>query len=116
MFSQDSSRVLTVGGTIANIFVIDKREALTFEESAETLMTATFSPDSSKIVTADIRGVARVWHADATGDALVLDSHRQRLLSSSQLLSASFSPDGTRVVTSSIDKPRAYGESPGRHS
>ena len=61
-------------------------------------MSAAFSPDGARIVTASDDKTARVWDA-ATGKAIaVLSGH------DGAVLSAAFSPDGARVVTASDDK------------
>ena len=61
-------------------------------------MSAAFSPDGARVVTASDDKTARVWDA-ATGKAIaVLSGHDD------QVWSAAFSPDGARVVTASDDK------------
>ena len=61
------------------------------------VLTASFSPDGTRVVTACADGTARLWDAK-TGSALVtLKGH------SDWVFTARFSPDGTRVVTASYD-------------
>ena len=61
-----------------------------------TYMSAAFSPDGKRVVTASSDHTARVW--DLSGPrpvATVLEGHTDTVLS------AAFSPDGKRVVTAS---------------
>jgi WD40 repeat protein len=60
------------------------------------VLSAAFSPDGTRVVTASEDNTARVWDA-ATGKLLTLLQHQ------GGVLSAAFSPDGTRVVTASAD-------------
>jgi WD40 repeat protein len=60
-------------------------------------MTAAFSPDESKIVSASADRTIRVWNIDGTGEPLVLEGHE------GLVWSADFSPDGTRIVSASSD-------------
>jgi WD40 repeat protein len=61
-------------------------------------MSATFSPDGTRVVTASVDWTARVWDA-ATGRPLTSPLEHQEMV-----YSAAFSPDGTRVITASWDK------------
>lgn len=62
-----------------------------------TVFSAVFSPDASRILTSSWDNTARIWDA-ATGRQIVqLNGHTDRVNS------AAFSPDGTRVVTASAD-------------
>jgi hypothetical protein len=61
------------------------------------VLSATFSPDGARIVTASADWTAKVWDA-ATGQLLTtLEGH-------DWVRSAAFSPDGTRIVTASLDR------------
>ena len=65
---------------------------------ASALLSACFSPDGSRIVTAGADGTARVWDA-LDGRALgMLTGH------TSAVNSAVFSSDSTRIVTASEDR------------
>ena len=74
------------------------------------LMTASFSPDLTRIVTADISGVSQIWDA-ATGQKLVElhsdESKEGSMMPTMQSImkpmsSVCFSSDGTRILTMSF--------------
>ena len=65
---------------------------------AGQVFTASFSPDSIRVVTASADKTARVWDA-RTGQAI-----SEPLRDQDAVLGAQFSPDGTRVLTASVDK------------
>lgn len=62
------------------------------------VMTAGFSPDGTRVVTASTDGTARVWDAETGALLTTLAGH------TGIVMAASFSPDGARVVTASEDK------------
>jgi WD40 repeat protein len=62
------------------------------------VVSAAFSPDGSRIVTASADTTARLWDAQTGTEIAVLRGH------ASILPSAAFSPDGSRIVTASVDK------------
>jgi hypothetical protein len=64
----------------------------------EVVVSAAWSPDGRRIVTASWDKTARVWSADGTGQPLVLRGHEDRVMW------AAWSPDGRRIVTASYDK------------
>ena len=64
----------------------------------DSVMSAQFSPDGTRVVTASDDKTARLWDA-RTGKALGEPMTHQDSVNSAQ-----FSPDGTRVVTASDDK------------
>jgi WD40 repeat protein/serine/threonine protein kinase len=63
----------------------------------DAVVSASFSPDGTRIVTASADKTARLWDG-ATGKAL-----GEPMGHYGQVRSASFSPDGTRIVTTSSD-------------
>ncbi|PTL82504.1 caspase family protein [Vitiosangium sp. GDMCC 1.1324] len=63
----------------------------------DTVFTALFSSDGSRVLTASADGTARIWRTDGTGAPLILSGH------SGNVTSATFSPDGSRVLTASED-------------
>ncbi len=58
---------------------------------------AVFSPDSQRVATASLDGMARVWSPE--GKLLATLKGHER-----EVLSVAFSPDGQRVVTASLDR------------
>src|SRR5262245_60299105 len=71
---------------------------LTLAGHEYTVLSAAFSPDGSRIVTASTDNTARIWNA-ATGEEIaVLQGHEH------SVMHAAFSPDGSRIVTASIDQ------------
>ncbi|MDR3232099.1 MAG: hypothetical protein LBT46_00250, partial [Planctomycetaceae bacterium] len=66
---------------------------IVLEGHTDTVRSAAFSPDGTKIVTASEDNTARIWDA-ATGKELQkLEGHTH------YVWSAVFSPDGKRIVT-----------------
>jgi len=64
----------------------------------DTVNSAAFSPDGTKVVTASNDKTARVWDT-ATGAKIgILKKHRYQIGDGYEGASAAFSPDGTRVV------------------
>ena len=63
------------------------------------VLSAAFSPDGKRIVTASFDGTARIWDA-TTGEPIgePLRGHERGVTS------AAYSPDGRRIVTASQDK------------
>jgi WD40 repeat protein len=62
------------------------------------VVSAAFSPDGSRIVTASVDKTARIWDAASAKEIAVLRGHDDTVNS------AAFSPDGSRIVTASDDK------------
>ena len=70
-----------------------RAEVLTLKgHTAQRVMSASFSPDGSRIVTGSQDKTAKVWDAKTGAEVLTLKGH------TGGSVSASFSPDG-RVVT-----------------
>ena len=70
---------------------------------------ASFSPDSSRIVTASRDNTARIWDAASGRQLLTLTGH------SAPLTAAEFSSDGRRIVTAAIDgSARVWDTASGR--
>jgi WD40 repeat protein len=64
---------------------------------ADEVLSASFSPDGMRVVTASVDKTARIWDA-TTGQPIGDPLHHQ-----ATVYSAAFSPDGTLVVTASGD-------------
>nr|NCR75131.1 hypothetical protein [Microcystis aeruginosa K13-06] len=61
------------------------------------VITAAFSPDGKRIVTASWDKTARVWDAETGREIASLNGHQNTVIT------AAFSPDGKRIVTASWD-------------
>ena len=57
------------------------------------VLSATFSPDGSRLLTASRDGTARIWDSETAANQLVLPEHQ------GAVSFAAFSPDGRQVVT-----------------
>jgi WD40 repeat protein/serine/threonine protein kinase len=100
-FSPDGTRIVTTGEqAIAKIWDADSGELLLTigEDLGYVQFHVSFSPDSTRIVSADLSSAfAKVWDAETGTELFTLQGH------SAPLMSASFSPGGTRIVTTSSD-------------
>lgn len=106
--SPDGTRVVTISDVQSDEHLVDDRtprlwDAATGKEIAVLrgheagVVSAAFSPDGTRVVTASEDRTARLWDA-ATGKVIaVLRGHEKGVNG------AAFSPDGTRVVTASDD-------------
>ena len=63
---------------------------------SSVIMSAVFSPDGSRILTASSDTTARLWDRDG-GQLATLEGHRG-------VRRAVFAPDGKRILTASWDK------------
>ena len=62
------------------------------------MLSACFSPDGVRIVTASLDNTARLWDAATSQELAALHGHE------GSVQSACFSPDGARIVTASWDR------------
>jgi WD40 repeat protein len=74
-------------------------ELLTLDGHTGGVLSASFSPDGTRIVTVSGDGTVRVWDAKSGAVLLTFKGHNGKILS------ASFGPDGARVVTASDNSP-----------
>ena len=109
-FNHDGTKVVTASGdNTAKIWnaetgqlmhTLTGHTAKVFVTSCGTYsgLEATFSPDSTKVVTASQDSTAKIWDAQNGQLIHTLEGH------TSGVCSAAFSPDGTKVVTQSADR------------
>ncbi len=97
-FSPDGDSILTVGGSDARLWDMQKgAERMSFSPNG-IVAAASFSPDASRIVTGSWDNSARVWDAETGKSVLKLEGH------TSYVNSAVYSPDGSLILTASDDK------------
>src|SRR5262249_8167908 len=97
-FSPDGDSILTVGGSDARLWGMQKGdERMSFSPSG-IVASPGFSPDGSRIGTGSWDNSARVWNS-ATGKAVMkLEGH------AGYVNSAVYSPDGRLILTASDDR------------
>jgi hypothetical protein len=79
--------------------ILQSRTSAVLKGHEHAVLSAAFSPDGTRVVTASSDNTARLWDA-ATGTEIAVLRGRGH---EHAVLSAAFSPDGTRVVTASDD-------------
>jgi WD40 repeat protein len=111
-FSPNGDRVVTVGcderaeslncrSGVARIWQATDGTLLTTLPGHRTdILTASFSPDGSRVLTASWDGTARVWDA-TTGDMLLMLNDP----GNGMMSSAAFSPDSAQIVTAAGHGP-----------
>jgi len=104
-FSPDGKKVVAGVGQVAQIWDVESGTVLrTLEEhTTGRVISASFSPDGTKVVTAANFPLqdghdARIWDVESGAMLRVLEGH------TGGIWSALFSPDGTKVVTASFDQ------------
>jgi tRNA A-37 threonylcarbamoyl transferase component Bud32 len=73
-------------------------DLMTLKGHTAKVLSASFSPDGSRIVTASVDETAKVWDAGSGAEVLALKGYTR------SVYSASFSPDGSRIVAGSDDQ------------
>jgi len=84
-----------------NVFHVARAEdaqVVVITGHTDLVISAAFSPDGQRVVTASYDKTSRTWNAVSGEPLLVLSGHTDKLLG------AAFSPDGRRIVTASWDK------------
>ena len=72
------------------------------------MVSAVFSRDGSRIVTASDEGTARLWDAAAGKEIAVMRGHE------GAVDFAAFSPHGSRIITTSADRARLWDMATGK--
>jgi tRNA A-37 threonylcarbamoyl transferase component Bud32 len=73
-------------------------DLLTLNGHTGMILSASFSPDGSRVLTGSADNTAKVWDAKNGAEVLTLKGH------TNLVSSASFSPDGSRILTGSRDQ------------
>jgi WD40 repeat protein len=103
--SPDGKRILTVSGDSARVWDAQSRQPLTEPLKHDNmLISAQFSENGQRIVTASYDNTVRVWNAQ-TGQPLTNPLKQDNFVKSVQ-----FSPDGERIVTASVGNPARVWE------
>jgi WD40 repeat protein len=100
-FSPEGSLIVTVDVANHNAKVWDALrglEILTLKGHTDRISSASFSPDSLRILTSSEDKTAKIWDANTGALLLTLSGH------AAGLWSATYSLDGSRVATASRDK------------
>ncbi|MBD2303350.1 PD40 domain-containing protein, partial [Nostoc sp. FACHB-190] len=81
----------------ARLWDLQGREIAKFQGHENSVISASFSPDGQRILTASSDNTARLW--DLQGREIAKFQGHEN-----SVYSASFSPDGQRILTASRDK------------
>jgi WD40 repeat protein/serine/threonine protein kinase len=99
IFSPESDAILTVGGTDARLWDMQKgAERMSFSLSG-IVASAGFSPDGSRIVTGSWDNAARVWDVASGTAVMKLEGQHTGYVNT-----AVYSPDGSLILTASDDR------------
>ena len=73
-------------------------QLLVLSGHGDIVLSAAYSPDGTRVVTASADKSARIWDAGTGAQLAILNGH------GSSVYAAAYSPDGSRIVTASDDK------------
>ena len=98
-YSPDGRHMATCGAQRASLWDVESGNCIrTFKGHTKHVMSVTFSPDGTRVLTGSFDNTAKLWDA-ATGTCIqTFTGH------SDWIWSVAFSPDGKRVLTGSKDK------------
>jgi WD40 repeat protein/serine/threonine protein kinase len=97
-FSPDGTRVVAAAENLARVWDVDTGEVVfSLEGHGETVESASYSADGTRIVTSSWDRTARVWDAATGAPQLTLSGHAYGVMN------AAFSPDGALIATASKD-------------
>lgn len=101
VWSPDEQRIYAGIGDTIRIWTAqgssEPTALLGYDTAAGLRSELPFTPDGKRILTGSRDGAIRIWNADGTGEALMLQASKL------QMNTASFSPDGQSVVVASDD-------------
>ena len=98
IMSEANETVLSLSNTVLRQSIIKSRVRLTLTGHEDSVRSAAYSPDGSRILTASNDKTAKVWDAETGTELLTLTGHED------SVRSAAYSPDGSRILTVSNDK------------
>ena len=98
IMSEANEIVLPLSNGVLHQSIIKSRVRLTLTGHDGEVLSAVYSPDGRRIVTASKDQTAKVWDAEMGTELFMLTGHDD------QVWSAVYSPDGERIVTASGDR------------
>ena len=95
---QQDKTILPLSNSVLRESIIKSKIKLTLRGHGEWVMSAAYSPDGQRIVTASWDYTAKVWEADTGKELMNLISHN------GPVYSTAWSLDGQQIVTGSYDQ------------